>query len=142
MSRILGVDLGSRRIGVALSDPTGQIASPLLTVQHRSLRHDLDRIVVISREHAVEGIVVGWPRNMDGTSGPAARRAEAFARALRREVTVPVELWDERLSTVAAERELLRDSVRRTRRRQARDRVAAAWFLQAYLDRRGRRLSG
>ncbi len=80
--------------------------------------------------------MVGWPRNMDGSVGPAAKRAEAFAEALRRIVNVPVDLWDERLSTAAAERALLEASVRRDRRRAVRDQVAAALILQAYLTAR------
>lgn len=141
MSRILGLDLGTRRIGVALSDPTGMVASPLLTLPHRSLRRDVERVAALCREYGVEGIAVGWPRNMDGTSGPAARQAEEFARALRRAVSVPVDLWDERLSTAAAERVLLQGDVRRDRRRDLRDRVAAALILQAHLDARARSLA-
>ncbi len=141
MSRILGLDLGTRRIGVALSDPTGTVASPLLTLPHHSLRRDVERVAALCREYGVEGIVVGWPRNMDGTFGPAARQAEEFARALRRAVSVPVDLWDERLSTAAAERVLLQGDVRRDRRRDLRDRVAAALILQAHLDARARSLA-
>ena len=140
MSRVLGIDLGTRRIGVALSDPTGTVASPLVTLPHRSLREDIDQIAELCTAHAVGAVVVGWPRNMDGTSGPAARRAEEFARALRRVITVPVDLWDERLSTIAAERSLVEGNVNRKRRRLIRDRVAAALILQASLDARTRGL--
>lgn len=140
MSRVLGIDLGTRRIGVALSDPTGTVASPLVTLPHRSLREDIDQIAELCTAHAVGAVVVGWPRNMDGTSGPAARRAEEFARALRRVIMVPVDLWDERLSTIAAERSLVEGNVNRKRRRLIRDRVAAALILQASLDARTRGL--
>jgi putative holliday junction resolvase len=140
VSRILGIDLGTRRIGVALSDPTGTVASPLATLPHRSLREDVDRIVALCTAHAAGAVVVGWPRNMDGTFGPAAKRAEQFARALRRAVPVPVELWDERLSTIAAERSLIAGNVNRRRRQLVRDRVAAALILQAALDARTRGL--
>ena len=85
-------------------------------------------------------VVVGWPRNMDGTSGPPARRAEVFAQALGRALSVPVELWDERLSSVAADRALLEADVTRRRRRDLRDRVAAALILQGWLDARARGL--
>ncbi len=134
MSRILGLDLGTRRIGVALSDPTRTVAVPLATVPHASSRRDLDRVAELCSAHAVARIVVGWPRNMDGSIGVAARRAEKFAQILRRALDVPVDLWDERLSTAAAERALLQANLRRDRRRDLRDRVAAAVILQAYLD--------
>jgi putative Holliday junction resolvase len=137
VTRILAVDLGTRRIGVALSDPTGTVAAPLATIAHRALRKDLAELAALALRHGVGRIVVGWPRNMDGTSGPAARRAETFAEALRRLVAVPVDLWDERLSTVSADRALREASVRRARRRVVRDRVAAAVILQAYLAARG-----
>lgn len=140
MSRILGIDLGTRRIGLALSDPTETVASPLVTLAHRSLREDVDQIAALCRDHAVAAVVVGWPRNMDGTSGPSARRAEEFARALRRVLALPVDLWDERLSSAAAERSLIQGNVRRSRRRSLRDQVAAALILQACLDARKRGL--
>jgi len=133
MTRILGLDLGTRRIGVALSDPTGTVATPLLTLAHRTLKEDLAEIGGLATAHGVDRIVVGWPRNMDGTSGAAAKHAEAFARALRSAVPVLVELWDERLSTASAERTLVEAGVRRDRRRAVRDRIAAALILQAYL---------
>ncbi len=138
MSRVLGLDLGTRRIGVAVSDPTGTIATPLLTIPHQSLRRDLEYVVGLCRAHRITRIVVGWPRNMDGSVGPAARRAEEFADELRRVLRLPVDLWDERLSTVASERALLQGDVRRSRRRDLRDRVAAALILQAYLSARSR----
>jgi len=136
LTRILALDLGTRRIGAALSDPTGSVAMPLDTILHRERRKDLAAIAALARARGVERIVVGWPRNMDGTSGQAAKQAEAFARALRQMVAVPVDLWDERLSTASAERTLRDASVRRDRRRAVRDQVAAALILQAYLTAR------
>ena len=136
MSRVLGVDLGTKRIGVALSDPTGTVASPLTTILHRSPRGDVGQVAALCAAHGVASVVVGWPRNMDGTSGPAAKQAEAFAERLRAHTGLHVELWDERLSTVAAERALIRGGARREERRQARDRVAAAVVLQSRLDAR------
>lgn len=136
MTRVLAVDLGTRRIGLALSDPTRAVAAPLDTLLHRARSKNLAAIVALARSHEVRRIVVGWPRNMDGTSGPAAKHAEAFAEALRRIVPIPVDLWDERLSTAAAERTLRETSVRRDRRRAIRDQVAAALILQAYLAAR------
>ncbi len=134
MTRVLAVDLGSRRIGVALSDPTGTVAGPLDTIPHRERRQDVAAVAALARAHGAERIVIGWPRNMDGTLGPAARRAEAFAEALRRVAGVPVDLWDERLSTVAADRALRDADVKRERRRALRDQIAAALILQSYLD--------
>ena len=134
MTRVLAVDLGTRRIGVALSDPTGTVAGPLDTIPHRERRQDVAAVAALARAHGAERIVLGWPRNMDGTSGPAARRAEAFAEALRRVAGVPVALWDERLSTVAADRALRDADVKRERRRALRDQIAAALILQSYLD--------
>ena len=139
MNRVLAVDLGTRRLGLALSDPSGTLAAPLLTIVHRDRQTDLSQIVRVAEAHQVERIVVGCPRNMDGTSGSAALRAEAFAAALRRMVRMPVEMWDERLTTVSAERMLVASNVPRSRRRGMRDRVAAAFILQAYLDAQRRR---
>lgn len=136
MTRVLAIDLGTRRIGVALSDPTGTVAVPLSTIVHRERRKDLAEVAALARAHGVGRIVVGWPRNMDGTSGPAAKQAEAFAEALRRIADLPVDLWDERLSTAEAERMLRDASVRRDRRRAVRDQIAAALILQAYLAAR------
>jgi putative Holliday junction resolvase len=138
--RILALDLGSRRIGVALSDPTAVIAAPLetITVTGPAGRRTVGRIADLCRRHGVERVVVGWPRNMDGSSGPAARAAETFAEKLRAALPVPVELWDERLSSVSAERTLLEAGARRDERRRSRDRIAAALILQGYLQARHR----
>jgi putative holliday junction resolvase len=144
VTRVLALDLGTVRIGIALSDPTGAVAAPLETMVHRARHKNLAAVAALAEAHGVERIVVGWPRNMDGTSGPAARRAEAFAAALRQVVHVPVDLWDERLSTAAAERTLRDAGVRRGRRRAVRDQVAAALILQTYLTARpwGREVPG
>jgi putative Holliday junction resolvase len=131
--RVLALDLGAERIGVAVSDPTGAIASPRKTIAHRARPADLEAVAALVRAEGVDRIVVGWPRNMDGTRGPAAKQAEAFAQALRALVGRPVDLWDERLSTVGADRALREAGVRRGRRRAVRDQVAAALILDAYL---------
>ena len=138
MSRILAVDLGTRRIGVALSDPTATIATPLetITTPGGSARRAAALLAELCRRHDVARVMVGWPRNMDGSRGAAALQAEAFAERLRTILAVPVELWDERLSTVAAERTLIEAGARREERRRSRDRVAAAVILQGYLDAR------
>lgn len=139
MGRVLAIDLGTKRIGIALSDPTATVASPLDTLPATGRRRAADQVSELCRRHGVETVVVGWPRNMDGSLGHAAREAEDFAERLRATLQVPVELWDERLSTAAAERALLEAGLRRDKRRQSRDRVAAALILQSYLDahRRG-----
>jgi putative pre-16S rRNA nuclease len=136
VSRVLAVDLGTRRIGAALSDPTGTIASPLetITVAGPPGRRTVERVAELCRRHGVARVVVGWPRNMDGSRGPAARQAEAFAERLRTALSLPVEMWDERLSSVSAERTLLEAGARRDERRRSRDRVAAALILQGYLE--------
>ncbi|HLY24088.1 MAG TPA: Holliday junction resolvase RuvX [bacterium] len=136
MGRVLAIDLGTKRIGIALSDPTAMIATPLETVTGAGGRRAAERVADLCRRHDVAAVVVGWPRNMDGSRGPAARQAEAFAERLRTALSVPVELWDERLSTAAAERALIEADVRREERRRSRDRVAAAVILQGYLDAR------
>ncbi|HZQ50457.1 MAG TPA: Holliday junction resolvase RuvX [Candidatus Dormibacteraeota bacterium] len=136
MGRIFAVDLGSRRVGLAVSDPTQTIATALSTEPAEPEGDLADRIAVIATEHEAERIVVGLPRELDGTRGPAAAGAERLASRLRSVSGVPVETFDERLTTAAAERSLIEAGVRRKARRQAIDRVAATVLLQGYLDRR------
>jgi putative Holliday junction resolvase len=137
MSRILGVDLGSVRIGLALSDPTGTLASPF-AVLTRTGDPAADRraIVAAAREGEAARIVVGLPRALDGTEGPAAQaaRAEIAALAAVAGDDLPVEAYDERLTTVIAQRSLVDAGVRRAGRKQVVDKVAAAVMLQGYLD--------
>ncbi|MBI4161039.1 MAG: Holliday junction resolvase RuvX [Acidobacteria bacterium] len=135
LGRILGLDYGEKRIGLAISDPLRLTAQGLPTLERRSLEEDLRAIRDLIRANEVVGIVIGMPRRMDGTLGEQARRVQRFAEHLRRETGLPVEDWDERLTTVAAERALLEGSVRRRDRRHLRDRIAAVLILQGYLDR-------
>lgn len=131
--RILGIDVGSVRIGVALSDPLGLTAQPLAVLDRR--REDpLARIVELVREHEVVRIVVGWPLTLDGSEGLATRAVGAFVDELAARLEVPIERWDERLTTAAAERSLIEAGVRRVKRRGSIDKVAAALILQSYLD--------
>lgn len=132
--RILGVDLGERRIGIAASDLLGVTAQPVGVVEAKSQAEDVARVRERAEERRAGKIVIGLPLNMDGSEGPAARKARRFAAALEREGGLEVELWDERLTTVEAERMLIAAGQRRARRRQVRDRVAAALILQSYLD--------
>lgn len=134
--RLLGLDVGTRRIGVALSDPTGMIAQSLTVIPRRSWSQVLDAIAALVHTHQVEGIVVGLPLHMDAEEGEAASAARAFAGRLRGAVAVPVVLEDERLSTAEAERVMVAADVRRATRRTRRDAVAAALILQRFLDRR------
>jgi len=134
--RVLAVDPGSKRVGVAVSDPTGTIAQPLTTVDAEPQATLAQRLVDIARDQEAGRIVVGLPRRMDGTDGPEAKSARRLADALRRASGLPVELADERLTTVAAERSMLEGGARRAKRRATVDRVAAALLLQSHLDRK------
>lgn len=135
MTRILGLDYGTRRIGVAVSDPLGLTAGPLEVLDATAGDLD-DRLRNLAADLGVELIVVGLPVGLDGREGPAALDARRFADRVAAATGLPVEVYDERFSTVTAERVLLEAGLRRERRKQARDRVAAAVFLQAYLDGR------
>jgi len=133
--RILAIDYGTKRVGLALSDETGTIAQPLgfLSAEPASRLFNLLQETVAGRK-AVE-IVVGIPRNMNGTYGPAADQAREFVAALQHAVAVPVKTWDERLTTVQANRFLIETGMRREKRRERVDQTAAAILLQSYLDR-------
>lgn len=135
--RVLCLDLGSKRIGVAVSDFTGTVASPL-TVLHRakSRTADHDAIARLVRDEEAEAVVIGLPLNMDGSRGPAARSAEEESRRIATVVGVPVHLHDERLTTVTAERALREANMRGEDRRNVVDKVAAAVLLQSWLDAR------
>lgn len=133
--RVLGIDVGSHRIGLALSDPTGMIAQSLTVIPRTGWRPMLEQLQRIITEHRVERVVVGLPLRMDGKEGDAALDAKAFAERLQRILKIPVVLQDERLSTAEAERALVAQDIRREKRRTRRDAVAAALFLQTYLDK-------
>jgi putative Holliday junction resolvase len=140
--RALGVDPGSKRIGVAVSDLSGTIASPLMVLQRsRSKQHDLHELARIAREEEAEVIVIGLPINMDGTHGKAAKAAIAEGRRLATLVDVPIEMHDERLTTVSAERSMLDAGLNAVERRKVVDKVAAAIMLQSWLDSRAARLA-
>jgi putative Holliday junction resolvase len=136
--RILGLDPGERRIGIAISDPTGTLAHPLQTLVRGSREEDFAAIAALVVEHDVELVVVGWPLSLDGTEGPQARRVARYTDALAACLPVPVVSWDERFTTAAAD-EILRQIRGRKGRRRARargqvDAIAAAVILQSYLD--------
>ncbi|WP_080840628.1 Holliday junction resolvase RuvX [Cohnella massiliensis] len=134
--RIMGLDYGDKRIGVALSDAFGWTAQGAEVIERKKDNDYLVRIRELVRENEVESIVVGLPKNMNGTIGPRGEICMAFAEELRQKLNVPVELWDERLTTVAAERALLEADVSRSKRKQVIDKMAAAILLQNYLDSR------
>ena len=132
--RILGIDHGSVRIGLALSDELGMIAQPLEFVPAEPLPAALARIAELVRERNVERIVVGLPRNMNGTYGPAADKVKEFVASLQGAVTTPIKTWDERLTSAQANRALIEAGVRRDQRKGKVDKTAAAILLQSYLD--------
>jgi len=131
--RVLAVDPGSKRVGLALSDPTGTIAQPLTTISTGPRDTLASRLAALARQHEAVRIVVGLPRRMDGSFGPEARAA--LAAEVRAASKLPVELVDERLTTAAAEKSLLAGGMHREKRRANIDRVAAAILLQSHLDR-------
>jgi putative Holliday junction resolvase len=130
----MGLDVGDRRIGVALSDETATLASALLTLTRAGAKKDADAIASLAREHGAASIVVGLPLNMDGTRGPQAAKVVAFAEGLRRHLAVPVVLRDERLTTVEAEERLRAAGLGWKERKRMVDQVAAVVILQEYLD--------
>ncbi|NOY85778.1 MAG: Holliday junction resolvase RuvX [Deltaproteobacteria bacterium] len=135
MARILGIDWGERRVGIALSDESHTIASPhSVLVRSPSINKDLGRIFGLVNEHDVERVVVGIPIRMDGTQGPSADKVVEIVEKLRNLLDVPVVTWDERLSTAEAQKVLIGGDVSRRKRKDVVDRVAAALILQTYLD--------
>ncbi|MCF6273992.1 MAG: Holliday junction resolvase RuvX [Rhodobacteraceae bacterium] len=132
---VIGLDLGTKTIGVAVSDQRRCIATPQETVRRKKFTTDAEALLAIISERGICGIVLGLPRNMDGSEGPRAQSTRAFARNFSRLCPLPLTYWDERLSTVAAERALLEGDTSRARRAQVIDHVAAGYILQGALDR-------
>jgi putative holliday junction resolvase len=132
---LVGIDVGTKTLGLALSDTTRIIASGLETIRRTKLNPDLARLATLSALHSVAGYVIGYPINMDGNKGPRAQATEAFARSLRQVTPLPILLWDERFSTAAAERALLEADTSRAKRAEKIDMVAATIILQSALDR-------
>ena len=135
MRALMGLDLGTKTIGVAVSDPFLSVATPLETVRRIKFTQDAAQLQQIIAHRSIGGIVLGLPMNMDGSEGPRAQSTRAFARNLDRLVELPITFWDERLSTVAAERALLEADTTRKRRAEVIDHVAAGYILQGVLDR-------
>ena len=134
-ARLLGLDVGTKTVGLALSDVTRTVATPYETLKRTKFTADANRIVKIVEKEGVGGLVIGLPLNLDGSEGPRAQSTRAFARNLAAHVSVPMTFWDERLSTAAVERHLIEADASRKRRAEVIDRMAAAYILQGALDR-------
>lgn len=135
MQALIGLDLGEKTIGVAVSDTFLSVSTPLETVRRRKFGLDAARLAEIINERRIGGLVLGLPRNMDGSEGPRCQSTRAFARNFDQRTPLPITYWDERLSTVAAERALLEADTTRKRRAEVIDHVAAGYILQGMLDR-------
>ena len=135
LGAIAGLDLGTVTIGVAVSDNMRSIATPVETIKRKKFGLDAARLLEITTDRLVHGIVLGLPFNMDGSEGPRCQSTRAFARNLEKMTPLPITFWDERLSTVAAERALLAADTSRKRRAEVIDHVAATYILQGLLDR-------
>jgi putative holliday junction resolvase len=133
-ARLMGLDLGTKTIGVATSDRTRMIATPIETITRKKFTQDAEQLLAIIAAENIGLIVLGLPVNMDGTEGPRCQSTRAFARNFAKLSPVPVVYWDERLSTAAVERMLIQADASRAKRDQVIDKLAAAWILQAALD--------
>ena len=134
-ARLLGLDVGTKTIGMALSDVTRSVATPFDTIRRSKFTADAKTIREVVEKNQVGALVIGFPLNLDGSEGPRAQSTRAFARNLTAHVTVPMVFWDERLSTAAVERHLIEADASRKRRAEVVDRMAAAYILQGALDR-------
>lgn len=132
-----GLDLGTKTIGVAVSDSMRSVATPLRTIRRSKFTADAQELLALMQERGLTGLVLGLPMNMDGSEGPRCQSTRAFARNLERLTPLPIAFWDERLSTVAAERAMLEADMSRKRRAEVIDHVAAGFILQGALDRLG-----
>jgi putative Holliday junction resolvase len=145
MKRIMGLDFGSKTVGVAVSDPLGITAQGVEIIRRESenkLRRTLARIEALVEEYQVESFVLGFPKNMNNTIGDRAEKSLAFKEMLERRTGLPVVMWDERLTTVEANRTLMESGVRREKRKEYVDKLAAVYILQGYLDSLERKTDG
>ena len=132
--RFLGLDIGSKRIGLALSDELGITAQGLPTLNRTTSGNDIRKLLEIVSQHKVEKIVIGLPKNMNGTLGKSAEQVLTFIQEMKVKTAIPVDLWDERLSTIAVTRTLVSANVSRRRRKEVVDKLAAVYILQGFLD--------
>ena len=133
--RILGLDVGSKTIGVAISDPLGWTAQGIDTIRRKNKEQDIELVHKICKDYGVETIVIGLPKNMNGTIGESGERVLALAELIKEKTNLPIEMWDERLTTVAAHRAMLEADISRGKRKKIVDKVAATYILQGYLDK-------
>lgn len=133
--KLLGLDLGTKTIGVAVSDGMRYSATPLETIKRTKFTQDAERLLALIAENRIVGLVFGLPLNMDGSEGPRVQSTRAFARNLAQKTDLPMAFWDERLSTSAVERMMIEADVRRDRRAEVVDKLAASYILQGALDR-------
>ena len=133
--RYIGLDVGDRTIGLAVSDPLGYTAQGITTVRRKSLEQDLQNLKEIFSDYTIEAIVVGLPKNMNGTIGPQAEKVMAFGEALKEEFGLEIVYWDERLTTMAAHRVMIEADFSRKKRKTLVDKIAATYILQGYLDK-------
>ncbi|MEM9988595.1 MAG: Holliday junction resolvase RuvX [Pseudomonadota bacterium] len=135
---LLGLDLGTKTIGVAVTSEGRSLATPVTTIKRQKFTKDVEQLLSLAEERHIVGLILGLPLNMDGSEGPRAQSARAFARNLARHTDLPVAFWDERLSTAAAERELIALDTSRKKRESLIDQMAATHILQGALDRLNR----
>ena len=140
MKRILGLDLGQKTIGVAISDPLGFTAQGLTTIRRSNKEKDIEDLRKICEDYKVETIVIGLPKNMNGTIGPSGELAMAFGKLIADELKIEVKFWDERLTTVAAHKAMLEADLSRSKRKKIVDKVASTYILQGYLDMSSRQI--
>ncbi|MCD7061159.1 Holliday junction resolvase RuvX [Pelagibacterium xiamenense] len=133
--KLMGLDLGTKTIGVAISDAMRYSASPVETIKRTKFTADADRLLALIAQNNVTGIVIGLPLNMDGTEGPRAQSARAFARNFAQKTALPIAFWDERLSTMAVTRTMLEADLSRARQAEVVDKLAASYILQGALER-------
>ncbi|MED1792480.1 Holliday junction resolvase RuvX [Brevibacillus nitrificans] len=138
MTRLLGLDVGDKTIGVAVSDELGWTAQGVETIKRQSKEKDFARLQELIAQYQVGAIVVGLPKNMNGTIGPRAEMCQSFGKVLQEKTSLPVHMWDERLTTMAAERMLISADVSRQKRKTVIDKMAATLILQGYLDAKSR----
>ncbi|SHH06916.1 Holliday junction resolvase RuvX [Tepidibacter thalassicus] len=134
MKRIMGLDVGDKTIGVAVSDLIGLTAQGIKTIRRQSIKKDLEELEKIIKEKEVDKIIVGLPKNMNGTLGPQGEKVMKFSEKLKQKTNLEIEFWDERLTTVAAQRSLIEADVSRKKRKKVVDMLAAVLILQGYLD--------
>ncbi|WP_315118004.1 Holliday junction resolvase RuvX [uncultured Clostridium sp.] len=132
--RILGLDVGDKTIGVAISDPLGFTAQGITTIKRKGIERDIEEVKSICSQYAVEKIVAGLPKNMNGTLGPQSEKVMEFCDILKESLSLEIIMWDERLTTVAAHKAMLEADLSRAKRKKIVDKIAATYILQGYLD--------